>query len=333
MRHPIDVALSLKRRNQNSYSLGLGLWERYYATVLDQVPVERRIITHYDTFFVDPEGEMARLCAFAGLEPATPRVRSDLRHHTTGIDLGDAGVSDRVRTLYAELCREAGAPVPRQAPRDEGRVRRLILDGAVAQRHADQRQAAIERLQEREQEFRAAHAKAEQAHRNRVPRPARGRSPPRGSSRSRARQWRPSPRCASPLPASRSAPAAQRPGLVTGMVGRVAGAAARRLPPSAQQSLRRGRRLAQRAAAEPGPTAKAVKQQALRGARAQATRLPPPAQQVLRRGRAAYRRVAAEPGPAAKVVVQRLPDPAQRLARHAWVAARPIRQAQRPPRL
>jgi hypothetical protein len=111
------------------------------------------------------------------------------------------------------------------------------------------------------------------------------------------------------------------------MVGRAAGAAARRLPPSTQQSLRRGRRLAQRAAAEPGPTAKAVKQQALRGARARATRLPPPAQQVLRRGRAAYRRVAAEPGPAAKVVVQRLPDPAQRLARRAWTAARPIRQA------
>ena len=32
VRHPLEVALSLKRRNQNSYSLGLALWERYYAT-------------------------------------------------------------------------------------------------------------------------------------------------------------------------------------------------------------------------------------------------------------------------------------------------------------
>ena len=70
----------LRRRNQNSYSLGLSLWERYYATVLDQVPPERRIVSHYDTFFVDPEAEMARLC-FAGLEPAPPKVRRDLRHH------------------------------------------------------------------------------------------------------------------------------------------------------------------------------------------------------------------------------------------------------------
>jgi hypothetical protein len=81
VRHPLEVALSLKRRNQSSYSLGLALWERYYATVLEQVPAERRVITHYDTFFVDPEGELARLCAFAGLEPTPPRVRSDLPPH------------------------------------------------------------------------------------------------------------------------------------------------------------------------------------------------------------------------------------------------------------
>ncbi|MGH9228297.1 MAG: sulfotransferase family protein, partial [Acidimicrobiales bacterium] len=165
-RHPVEVALSLKRRNQSSYSLGLSLWERYYATVLDQIPAERRIVTHYDTFFVDPEGEMARLCEFAGLDPAPPLVRRDLRHHTSGVGLADAGVSDGVRSLYAALCKEAGAPQPRDLPPDEGRVRRQILDGAVAQRHAEQRQAAIERLQEREEEFRAAHAKAEQAYRD-----------------------------------------------------------------------------------------------------------------------------------------------------------------------
>ena len=38
VRHPLEVALSLKRRNQNSYSLGLRLWEQYYTSVLEQVP-------------------------------------------------------------------------------------------------------------------------------------------------------------------------------------------------------------------------------------------------------------------------------------------------------
>ncbi len=154
VRHPLEVALSLKRRNQNSYSLGLALWERYYTSVLELVPPERRIVTHYDTFFVDPVGEVERLCAFAGLEAVPPRVRSDLRHHTVAVGLGDAGVSPNLRALYSSLCRESGAPVVPEPPADEGRVRRLILDGAVAVRHAEQRQAAIERLQEREEQFR-----------------------------------------------------------------------------------------------------------------------------------------------------------------------------------
>ena len=58
LRHPLEVALSLKRRNQNSYSLGLALWERYYATVLAAVPADRRIVSHYDSFFVDPDAEL-----------------------------------------------------------------------------------------------------------------------------------------------------------------------------------------------------------------------------------------------------------------------------------
>jgi hypothetical protein len=337
VRHPIDVALSLKRRSQNSYSLGLLLWERYYASVLDQVPAVRRKVTHYDTFFVDPEGEMARLCAFAGLEPAKPRVRSDLRHHMTGTDLGDAGVSHGVQTLYADLCREAGVPAPRPAPRDEGRVRRLILDGAVAQRHADQRQAAIDRLQEREQEFRAAHAKTDAELRERLRRLE-------ATHRDRVRQLE-----AKVVDARRGGEAARtlaelRESVarieermrradarsVSGAAGRAARAVARRLPPSAQQSLRRGRRLAKQAAAEPLPTARVAKRRALRRARAEATRLPPPAQQLLRRGRAAYGRATAESRPAAKAIVRRLPDPAQRLARRAWVASGPIRRTGAP---
>jgi hypothetical protein len=163
VRHPLEVALSLKRRNQNSYSLGLRLWERYYSTVLDLVPRERRVVTHYDTFFADADGEIARLCDFAGLSPVPPRVRRDLRHHTSGVSLIDAGVNENVRELYAALCREAGLAPPQEARADEGRVRRLILDGAVAARHAEQRQSAIDRMQQREERFRSEYALTERS--------------------------------------------------------------------------------------------------------------------------------------------------------------------------
>jgi hypothetical protein len=235
-------------------------------------------------------------------------------------------VSDRLRTLYAELCREAGTPPPRPAPRDEGRVHRLILDGAVAQGHADQRQAAIERLEEREAELRERMRGLETAHRDRV----RDLEAKVVEARLAALEGEAARTLASLRETvarvdERTRRAEARS--VAGMIGRAARAAARQLPPSAQQQLRRGRRLTQRAAAEPGPAAKAVKQRALREARAQVTRLPPPAQQALRRGHTAYRRAATDPGPAAKAAVRRLPEPAQRLARRAWVAAGPIRQA------
>lgn len=160
VRNPLEVALSLKRRNQNSYSLGLSLWERYYAAVLDLVPEDRRIVTHYDTYFLDPVGELARVCAFAGLDPAPLEVREDLRHHDVGVGLDEANLGDNLRGLYARLCEEAGVPAPAPSVADEGQVRRLVLDGAVAARHAEQRQKAIERLEERLAESQAREKEA-----------------------------------------------------------------------------------------------------------------------------------------------------------------------------
>jgi Sulfotransferase family len=339
VRHPVEVALSLKRRNQNSYSLGLALWERYYTAVLDQVPPERRIVTHYDTFFIDPAGEMARLCGFAGLEPAEPRVRGDLRHHTTTVDLGDAGVSERLRSLYAALCREAGAsPLP-EAPRDEGRVRRLILDGAVAQRHAEQRQAAIDRLQEREQEFRAAYAAAETelrqrlrgleiAHRDKV-RELEARVAAAGLDALESETARSLADMRESVARIERRTSATRPPSVPATLGRATRAPtpALRLLPAARQSVHRAGRLARRTATAPAATARAVKRRALQEGRTLATHLPAPAQHAARQGLAAYRQAAVAPVPAAKAAVRRLPDPAERLARRAWVASESIRDA------
>ena len=160
-------------------------------------------------------------------------------------------------------------------------MRRLVLDGAVAQRHADQRQAAIERLQEREEEFRAGRAKAEQAYRDRV----RDLEAKVAAAAAAAREGE----TARTLAALRTTVVRidertrrMEARSLAGIVGRAARAAARRLPQPAEQSLQRGRRVAQRAAAEPAPP-RGPSQRTLRG-RVQATKLPPPAQQALRRG-------------------------------------------------
>ncbi len=319
VRHPLEVALSLKRRNQNSYSLGLRLWERYYATVLDLVPRERRIVTHYDTFFVDPDGEIARLCAFAGLAPVPPRVRTDLRHHTIGIGLEDAGVSANVRALYTELCREAGAVVPHEPPSDEGRVRRLVLDGAVAARHAEQRRAAIDRLEEREEQFRARIRELEQQLLR---------------DRGRALQMSQTLAAIEPGPIGKAlrkfSRRAQRgvikvvrraPANIEHVSSSVIHDARRsvdKLPEPAQRPVRRTRRLIARVRRAPVASAKRVRAKAVPKARAAAKRyVPPRARAPLRRVKRFYGRARKDPMSAAKRVARKLPAPVRKPLRRA----------------
>lgn len=300
VRDPLEVALSLKRRNQNSYSLGLALWERYYTAVLAAIPPDRRIVTHYDTYFLDPEGEIGRVCGFVGLSPAPPHVRSDLRHHTIGVGLVDAGVSPSLRSLYTDLCREAGVSLPPDSPPDEGRVRRLILDGAVAARHADQRRAAIDRIQEREDEFRARISELERQVAT--------------SEAVRAETVR-------AMRALDASVAQLRHEFAGGAIRR----AARRLPLPVKQRLLRLANLGGRGSAT-GRTARVAGNGFASNARSASTRLPPPARRKLGRGRAVLRRAVAAPVPTAKAAARRLPPEAQEHLRRAWGVAVRLRQ-------
>jgi len=361
VRHPLEVALSLKRRNQNSYSLGLRLWERYYATVLDLVPVDRRIVTHYDTFFVDPEGEVDRLCAFAGLTPAPARVRTDLRHHTIQVGLDDAGVSPGLRLLYAELCRQAGVAIVSEPAPDEGRVRRLVLEGAVAQRHADQRQDAIERLQERERELRAEHA-VQQSDLNLKVRELEQQIR-REHSASEA-QHRDHIRDVEVKYTARiealQAETVQRIRELTESVTRTDAAVANidsrtratasrlevvvkateagPIRVKARRTAGRAARGGRRFVAQPaGRIVDTGRRRAVPAARAVAEQLPPPALLQLRRARSLLRRGIADPAPTAKAVgrklepsvrtaARRLPAPAQQTLRRAALRVRRARK-------
>ena len=334
LRHPLEVALSLKRRNRNSYSLGLALWERYYATVLAAVPPERRLVSHYDSFFAAPEEELARVCEFAQLRPMLARVRRDLRHHTIDVSLSDAGVSPSLQALYATLCREARVTIPSESPSNEGRIRRLVLDGAVAERHAEQRLVAIERLEAREREFRAEHGANEEALRNRIRDLERQLSETRAVALRRmdemARQLQVVHHEVSPGPVRKFARRAVRK---SARVGRraavetkrsvipVARRSVQQLPDLSQEQLRRARR----GGATPGASAPAdrtsaapVAASARSRVRSAARRLPPPAEQRLRTTWRRVRRAQAAPIPTARRAVARMPEPAQDVTRQIW---------------
>jgi len=119
VRNPLEVAVSLRRRNGMSYVHALSLWRGYYAALLDAVPVEQRLVTHYDAHLADPAAELARLCEFAGLGASEPEPVADRakRHHQLALALADAGVGAEVIELYERLCAESGhVPAPAAAP-------------------------------------------------------------------------------------------------------------------------------------------------------------------------------------------------------------------------
>ena len=114
VRNPLEVVTSLHRRNAFSTALGLTLWQIYGERVLADTSPDERLVTHYDSFFLEPDREIARVLGFLGLDQdqdlqalQTAAIPA-LRHHRKSVrDLVEHGIPAEVIDLYLRLCREA----------------------------------------------------------------------------------------------------------------------------------------------------------------------------------------------------------------------------------
>ncbi len=113
VRNPLEVAHSMRERNGTSYSLGLRLWEIYNRRLIEAATGKERLVTHYDSFFQEPELELRRIADFIGLPDAqvvsaAALVKKRRRHtHFTLEHLIDARVAPGVIELYRALIGEA----------------------------------------------------------------------------------------------------------------------------------------------------------------------------------------------------------------------------------
>jgi hypothetical protein len=153
VRNPLEVALSLKQRNQSSYAHGLALWSAYYRALLDAVDPETRMVTHYESHLGEPESELRRLVDFVGLPAETeselsPQVKPSLRHQRVEVTMAEAGVEPDTIALYASLCEEAGRPIADQGRASApARVHRVVLELAAAEDLLAQRQRQVRSLE------------------------------------------------------------------------------------------------------------------------------------------------------------------------------------------
>jgi len=116
VRNPLEVALSLHRRNGVSYAFGIRLWQTYYERILEASSVKDRILTRYDAYFQDPRAELRRVLDFLeipvtdrGIDSCLSEAPIGLRHNRFTVqNLRESNVPPAVVESYVRMCEEAG---------------------------------------------------------------------------------------------------------------------------------------------------------------------------------------------------------------------------------
>lgn len=117
IRNPFEVSHSLLRIGGASSIFSYNLWLTYNQQLLLSTNPDECIITHYDSFFRDPQAELRRLANFLEMEvsdemisTACQTISKDLRHNYGSItNLRVTNAPAQLLYLYRELCLRAGS--------------------------------------------------------------------------------------------------------------------------------------------------------------------------------------------------------------------------------
>jgi hypothetical protein len=117
VRHPLDVAASLHRRDGMQRDEALALWLRYSAAAVEGTRGRARIVVSYERWFRSWQSELERLAEFLNvpeaardpqvLETVEREIDSRLWHHRAEPDPATDELPAEVRELYAALEQEA----------------------------------------------------------------------------------------------------------------------------------------------------------------------------------------------------------------------------------
>jgi hypothetical protein len=117
LRNPLEVARSLNKRGYSSYAFGLNLWLTYHQQLLSATLPTERVVTHYDTYFYNPQAELRRVLGLLNMsasseaiEQACSTISTALRHvWVMNQELRGIRIPVDVLDCYIRMCGEAGA--------------------------------------------------------------------------------------------------------------------------------------------------------------------------------------------------------------------------------
>lgn len=115
VRNPLEVAQSLSNRAYSSFPFSMNLWRTYYQRLLSSTLPTERVVTHYDSYFHNPQAELRRVLRLLKI-PTTSKIIEDacstisvqLRHNRTeDRGLKKSKFSSEISDIYIKLCSEA----------------------------------------------------------------------------------------------------------------------------------------------------------------------------------------------------------------------------------
>jgi len=114
IRNPIEVAQSLSKRAYSSYPFSLNLWMTYYQRLLSTTQPAERVVTHYDSYFYNPQAELRRVLRLLNIpaswriiEQACSSISVQLRHNRIKDQREESKIPSDVLDIYMRLCDEA----------------------------------------------------------------------------------------------------------------------------------------------------------------------------------------------------------------------------------
>ena len=135
VRNPLEVVQSLSKRGYSSPVFSFNLWLSYNEHLVATIAPENRIITHFESYFVNPRAELERVSSFLGISfseeqitAALASISLPLRHNKVGVlDILQYNPPFEMLKLYQKMCLQAG-PVYQTIMESEDKNNILELD-------------------------------------------------------------------------------------------------------------------------------------------------------------------------------------------------------------
>jgi GT2 family glycosyltransferase/glycosyltransferase involved in cell wall biosynthesis/Tfp pilus assembly protein PilF len=131
IRNPQEVVKSLHKRGVSSNAFGFNLWLKYNQTILGSVDPKRCIVTHYESYFDDPIGELKRLLNFIGLSASEEQLRTASETIQVSLRRNNAlkhELPQDVQNLYKRLYQKASPMLMKNIKKTDLLVATQVLE-------------------------------------------------------------------------------------------------------------------------------------------------------------------------------------------------------------